>query len=82
MSGGIEREEYPSSDKHYSGTSVSNQIQSTELATLTSANKVDSMLVVLLGIHKVYERLACWLAYLLKHNSDFFCTCTLFYDLF
>lgn len=45
-----EREEYPSSDKHYNGTSVSNQIQSTELATLTSTNKVDSMLVVLQGI--------------------------------
>ncbi len=71
-SGGIDREEYPSSDKHYSGTSVSNQIQSTGLATLTSANKVDSTLVVLQGIHKVCERMACWSAYLLKHNSGFF----------
>lgn len=70
-SGGMERKEYPSSDKHYSGTSVSNQNQSRELATLTSANKVDSMLVVLQGIHKVCEKLACWSAHLLKRNLDF-----------
>lgn len=67
----MERKEYPSSDKHYSGTSVSNQNQSRELATLTSANKVDSMLVVLQGIHKVCEKLACWSAHLLKRNLDF-----------
>lgn len=67
----MERKEYPSSDKHYSGTSVSNQNQSRELATLTSANKVDSMLVVLQGIHKVCEKLACWSTHLLKRNLDF-----------
>lgn len=51
---------------------MSDQIQSTELPTLTSANKVDSMFVVLQGIHKVCVRLACWSAYLLKHNSGIF----------
>lgn len=61
-SGGIEREECPRSDNHYSGTSTGNQIQSTELATLTSANKVDSTPAVLQGIPKVCEKLACWWA--------------------
>lgn len=77
-----EREEYPLSDKHYSGTSMSNQIQSTELDSLTSTNKVDSLLVRLQGIHQICKTLACWSAYLLKHNLKLFCIWTLFYDLF
>lgn len=40
------------------------------------------MPVVLQGIHKVCERMACWSSYLLKHNSGIFCKRTLFYDIF
>lgn len=76
----MEREEYPSSDKRYSGKTVSNQIQSTKLPTLTSANKVDSELLVLQGIHKVCKRLAWWSA--LPVEAEHLCTFTLFYDLF
>lgn len=44
-----------SADKHYNGTSVTNQIQSTELSTLTSPDKLDTTLVALQGIRKVWK---------------------------